>query len=177
MQLTLEICTLASLDDLAVISRKTFVDAFEKDNSPEDFKHYLDEAFDKEVLKRQLANNDSSFYFVFADGALAGYFKLNRNQAQTDLKLPESIELERIYVLQDFQGNNIGQWMLNEIKKISIERQKEFIWLGVWENNLKAISFYNKNGFVKFGMHPYYVGNDKQMDWLMRCDLINFNAK
>ena len=171
MFLRLYRCTRASLDDLVEISRKTFIDAFKKDNDPEDFKNYIDRAFDNANLLNQLTDKDSFFYFVYADELLAGYFKLNRDKAQTDINLPESMELERIYVLEQFQNLRIGQWMLNEACKIALDMQKEFVWLGVWEKNIKAIRFYKKNGFSKFGKHPYYIGRDKQIDWLMRFDL------
>lgn len=169
MRLRLQKCTPADLDLLAKISRKTFVDAFEKANNPIDFKNYTNQAFSHDSLLRELDNTDTSFYFVFKDTHLSGYFKLNENQSQTDLKSKETIELERIYVLQNFQGQQIGKWILNRVKKIAFEKQKKFLWLGVWEENGKAIKFYEKHGFSKFAKHPYYIGNDKQTDWLMRC--------
>ncbi len=100
MELRLEKCSLSGLDELVHLSRKTFEDAFEKDNDPEDFKAYIEFAFDREKLKEELTSKDSHFFFAFVDNALAGYFKLNQNQNQTDLKLGESMELERIYVLE-----------------------------------------------------------------------------
>lgn len=171
MQLHFQECTHADLNTLVEITRKTFVDAFEKDNDPEDFNTYIDKAFDKNNIEQQLGNPDSIFYFVYKDEVLSGYFKLNEHAAQTDIKSEESIELERIYVLQDFQGQKIGQWMLKEVVNLARSMQKEFLWLGVWEKNSRAIAFYENNGFSKFGKHPYYIGKDKQMDWLLRIDL------
>ncbi|MBT8300610.1 MAG: GNAT family N-acetyltransferase, partial [Maribacter sp.] len=108
---------------------------------------------------------------------LVGYLKLNVNEAQSDLKGEDSIELERIYVVREFQGKGIGKEMLAYAKRLAAKTTKAFLWLGVWERNKGAIKFYKQNGFSKFGMHPYYVGKDKQMDWLMRFDLINFNEE
>lgn len=172
MRLRLLKCDLGSLDKLILISRKTFVEAFEKDNDPKDFRAYVDMAFDREKLQNELSNRNSFFYFMYSGEILTGYFKLNIDQAQTDLKLPEAIELERIYVLQEFQGQKIGQSMLQEAMHIARKKKKEFLWLGVWEKNTRAITFYKNNGFSKFGKHPYYIGKDKQMDWLMRCDVL-----
>ncbi len=168
MQLQYKKCTLNNLDELVAISKNTFITAFEKDNNPEDFKAYIDVAFEKNHIKKQLENPDSSFYFVFKSGQCVGYFKLNENTAQTDIKLDETIELERIYVLQEFQGQQIGSCMLQEAIKMAFERGKKYIWLGVWEKNRAAIRFYQKYGFSKFDTHPYYIGKDKQTDWLMR---------
>lgn len=173
MQLRLQKCKPTDLDLLVKISRKTFEDAFEKANEPIDFKNYTDQAFSRDTLLRELNNTDTSFYFVFKDIHLSGYFRLNENQAQTDLKSKETIELERLYVLENFQGQQIGKWMLDEVKQIAFEKQKEFLWLGVWEENGKAIKFYEKHGFSKFAKHPYYIGKDKQTDWLMRYAIKN----
>ena len=174
MQLYFQKCTSSDLDKLVEISKKTFVDAFEKDNDPEDFYTYIDKAFEKSHIEQQLQNEDSTFCFVYMADVLAGYFKLNENAAQTDINSEETIELERIYVLKEFQGRQIGKQMLYEAIALAIKKGKTFIWLGVWQNNKEAIRFYEKHGFVKFGTHPYYIGKDKQTDWLMRLDLINF---
>ncbi|TFG76622.1 MAG: GNAT family N-acetyltransferase [Flavobacteriales bacterium] len=176
MELRLERCGLNGLNELVHLSRKTFKDAFEKDNDPEDFKAYMEVAFDREKLKGELSSKDSYFFFAYVDDVLAGYIKLNQNQNQTDIKLLQSMELERIYVSEPYQGKKIGEWLLAKAKQITAEREKTFLWLGVWEKNAKAIAFYQRHGFVKFGTHPYYIGKDEQTDWLMRFDLINFNA-
>lgn len=174
MQLRFQKCSLADLDNLVEISRRTFEEAFEKDNDPEDFKSYIDKAFEKSNIASELKNSSSSFYFVYKEGHLTGYFKLNVENAQTDIKSEESIELERIYVLQQFQGQRIGEHILQEAVKLASQLKKKYMWLGVWKKNTDAIRFYQKHGFVKFGTHPYYIGKDEQTDWLMRYDLTNF---
>ncbi len=171
MSLSLEKCTKASLDALVYLSRKTFIDAFEAVNNPKDFKTYIDFAFNKDKIEKELICEDSDFYFVRRKEEVVGYFKINWNEAQTDIRLPESMELERIYVLESFQGQQIGEWILEEVKKIALRMRKQFVWLGVWQKNLAAIKFYERHGFVKFSTHPYYIGADKQTDWLMRCDI------
>ena len=171
MQLRFQKCALSDKELLIEISKTTFVDAFEKDNDPEDFKAYINVAFAKENILNQLKNQDVDFYFVFKNEELVGYIKLNENDAQTDIKSEKAIELERIYVLQQFQGKQIGKLMLHKAIKIASEKHKEYIWLGVWEKNLDAIRFYEKFGISKFDTHPYYIGKDKQIDWLMRYEL------
>ncbi len=164
-------CNVAHLDELVRISKTTFVDAFEKGNKPEDFRTYIEDAFDKSTIERQLNNKDSKFYFVYKEEHLAGYFKLNESETQTEFKTEHSIELERIYILKKFQGQQLGAYILREVQNMGILGNKKFIWLGVWQKNKRAIRFYEKHGFVKFGTHPYFIGQDKQTDWLMRLEL------
>ena len=51
------------------------------------------------------------------------------------------------------------------------QKGKKYIWLGVWEKNKKAISFYQKHGFYKIGTHEFVIGDDVQIDYIMRRDL------
>lgn len=171
MLLKLHKCTPNELGLLLQIARKTFADAFEKDNDPENFKAYFEAAFTTKQLLSELNDPNSSFYLVYFNDGLAGYFKVNLNKEPADFKLGKAMELERIYVLEIYHGQKIGVWILDQVKKMAHEASNQFLWLGVWENNGRAIAFYEGNGFKKFGMHPYYIGADKQMDFLMRFDL------
>ncbi|WP_431126813.1 GNAT family N-acetyltransferase [Flagellimonas flava] len=164
-------CTLSDLDALIQISKDTFIAAFEEENEPEDFREYIASAFSREQVQKELLNVDSQFYFVFENMDLVGYFKVNNGQAQTDVKDNNSLELERIYVVDGHQGKGIGAWMLQQIINLAKHNGMAYVWLGVWEHNPGAIRFYQKHGFTKFGTHPYYIGNDKQTDWLLRLML------
>jgi len=172
MNLSFEICTLEHLDMLTEISRNTFITAFEKHNDPDDFKNYMDSVFNKASIKAELLKPNVMFYFVYLDEELVGYFKLNENDAQNEQFEKPSIELERIYILETFQGKQIGKQML--LKTIDIAKSKgvAFLWLGVWKKNLSAFRFYERYDFKTFDSHPYYIGKDKQTDWLMKLDFI-----
>lgn len=58
-------------------------------------------------------------------------------------------------------------------KAIEIAKQKRvaFIWLGVWEENLRAINFYKKNGFIEFDKHIFSLGQEEQTDIMMKLKL------
>ncbi|MDO9037213.1 MAG: GNAT family N-acetyltransferase [Lutibacter sp.] len=172
MNLSFKKCTLKNLDELINISRITFINAFEKDNNQEDFNNYMNSALSKETIEVELLNPNSIFYFTYFNNALVGYFKLNENDAQTEQYNQNTIELERIYVLNQFQGQQIGKHMLSKTIEIAKAKKHSFLWLGVWEKNTAAIRFYERYGFVKFATHYYYIGNDKQTDWLMKLNLI-----
>jgi ribosomal protein S18 acetylase RimI-like enzyme len=102
---------------------------------------------------------------------LAGYIKLNESEAQTDINDPNSMELERIYLKQPYQGKGLGKTLLNYAVNIAAENDKLYIWLGVWEKNTKAIQFYKRNGFYKIDTHPFIMGSEEQTDFIMKKDL------
>ena len=78
-------------------------------------------------------------------GQLVGYLKINWGSAQTENQQNNSLEIERIYVLDKFHGNQFGQKLLEVALHMSKEKAVDYVWLGVWEHNSKAIHFYQKN--------------------------------
>jgi ribosomal protein S18 acetylase RimI-like enzyme len=171
MEIHFKKCLHDDLTTLQALSRRTYDVTFRHLNTPDNMKAYLDEAFSTEKLRGELQNEESAFYFLYADGTLAGYLKLNESGAQTDLNDPASLELERIYVSPEFQGKGLGGVLMDKALEIAGQRKKAYIWLGVWEKNGKAIAFYKKNGFFEAGKHTFVMGDDVQSDFVMRKDL------
>jgi diamine N-acetyltransferase len=161
-------CNHEDLDVLQVISIETFNDTFKEQNSPKNMKAYLDKAFNTKQLQSELSNDSSAFYFIYSDDKLAGYLKININEAQSEKMTDESLEVERIYIRKDFQKEGLGKHLMNEAIKIALLRNKKIIWLGVWEKNLKAIEFYKKNGFVQTGVHSFHMGDEEQKDLIFK---------
>lgn len=172
MNLIFKTCELSDLECLTNISRQTFIDAFEKDNNPEDFKSYVDAAFNLEEIRKELLDENSEFYLIYQDDNLVAYFKLCEFEAQAENMGKTAIELSRIYVLQDFQGQTLGKQILQYIINIAKSKRKTTLWLGVWQKNFKAVRFYERHGFEIFNTHSFYIGTDQQTDWLMRLDLV-----
>ena len=164
-------CKAENLESLAKLSEKTFKDAFEKDNNPDDFEEYINKAFSVDKLRKEIHNPNSTFYFIYLGGTNVGYFKINVDDAQSDINDKNAMELERIYILNEFQGNKLGGWAVERVMELAKNGKKRYVWLGVWERNERAITFYERFGFKKFGKHSFYIGSDKQTDWLMRYDL------
>jgi len=172
MSLRFHLCNLDDLDQLVWISASTFNEVFAPVNTVENMKEYLEKAFSHQQLKSELTNINSAFYFCYHQDKLAGYFKINKEDAQLEKFEEKSMELERIYVLQEFRSQKIGQKMLDKAIEKGREYRANFIWLGVWENNHRAIKFYERNGFERFSQHSFLLGTDLQTDNLMRFYLI-----
>ena len=74
-------------------------------------------------------------------------------------------------MLEKYHGMKIGQALFDKALKIAQDRKSEYLWLGVWEHNQKAIKFYKKNGFIEFGKHIFKLGTEKQTDIMLKLDL------
>ena len=152
---------------LQEISYETFNETFKNQNSPENMTSYLEKAFRIEQLKTELKNTSSQFFFVFVYNEIAGYLKINTDNAQSEAMGAESLEVERIYVKSQYQKLGLGQKLFNKAIDVSQELNKKKIWLGVWEKNQNAIAFYKRNGFVQTGAHSFYMGEEEQIDFIM----------
>lgn len=163
--------TLAEITQLQKIGRQTFFETFSAGNTEENMKKYLEEGFSIEKLTGELTDPNCAFYFALIDNAVIGYLKLNFGASQTELKDNKALEIERIYVLQAFHGKKVGQILYEKAIQIAKQTHAAYVWLGVWEENPRAINFYKKNGFVEFDKHIFKLGDDEQTDIMMKLQL------
>ncbi|MGO4731244.1 GNAT family N-acetyltransferase [Paenibacillus sp. 2KB_22] len=167
MTIRIELCTIEHVCELQEISYETFNETFEAQNSPENMNAYLEKAFNREQLETELSNAESQFLFVYVNNKIAGYMKVNINDAQSEKMGAESLEIERIYIRKEFQKHGLGKVLLHKAIEMATEHHKTSIWLGVWEKNENAIAFYEKMGFVQTGAHAFCMGDEEQIDLIM----------
>jgi len=163
--------TLTEIEQLQAIGKQTFFETFADVNTEENIQKYLEEGFTLDKLTAELENPYSEFYFAKLDNRVIGYLKINFGEAQTELKEKNALEIERIYVLKEFHGKKVGQILYDKALDIAKQKDLEYLWLGVWEENPKAINFYKKNGFVEFDKHIFKLGDDEQTDIMMKLIL------
>jgi ribosomal protein S18 acetylase RimI-like enzyme len=165
--------TLSDWETLQKIGRQTFEETFSVSNSAENMRSYLEESFSKEKVTAELNDKNAAFYFAVTNEEVVGYLKVNFGDSQTELKDSKGLEIERIYVSKEFHGKSVGQLLYDKALEIAKQQNAAYVWLGVWEENPRAISFYKKNGFVEFDKHIFKLGNDEQTDIMMKLHLSN----
>jgi ribosomal protein S18 acetylase RimI-like enzyme len=164
----------ANLEDLIsiqIVGKQSFIETFTDNNTPENIEKYLQESFNTAQITLEINNPDSLFYLAFWENEPIGFLKVNLGGAQTESLYKNTLEIQRIYVLKAFHGKKIGQLLLDKAIEIAKQHLVDYIWLGVWEENHKALHFYNKNGFVNFDKHIFILGNDQQTDLIMKLEI------
>ena len=156
---------------LQQIGRQTFSETFAESNTAENMAKYLEEAYSYEKLSAELNDPNSIFYFAMMNQNVIGYLKLNMGGSQTELKDNDALEIERIYVLKDFHGKKVGQLLFDKAIEIAKAQHVAYVWLGVWEENKRALHFYTKNGFIEFDQHVFVLGDEAQTDIMMKLEL------
>lgn len=173
----LQKCTLDQVQLLQHLAIKTYQETFANSNSDALLQKYYKASLNLPLLSSQLQNKDSEFYFVYLTDEdkqqhkPAGFLKLNIDTAQTDLLDPTALEIEKIYISKQFIGKGLGTKMINFAIEKAKFHHKKYLWLGVWESNYSALTFYKKKGFTKFSQHDFDMGGDIQRDLLFKINI------
>ena len=163
--------SLLDLESIQKIGKQTFMETFAAVNTAKNIADYLEKSFNIQQLTFELNHPESQFYLAIFEQEVIGYLKINFGKAQTESINDKALEIHRIYVLKEFHGKKVGQLFINQVMKIVQNHPVEYIWLGVWEENHRAIAFYAKNGFTVFDKHIFTLGDDVQTDLLMKYQI------
>lgn len=150
----------SEVDLLRAFGESTFRETFQAQNSKENLDAYLAKSFSLANVQAQLAASTSEFYFATVDGEVLGYLKLNHSD--------QGLEIERIYVKGFAQGQRIGKALFEFSLNLSKSRESTWLWLGVWQENVKAVEFYKRQGMEVFDTRQFQLGSELQDDFLMR---------
>ncbi len=153
---------------VADLSRQTFYDAFAAFNTKDDMDKFMNEQFTREKLMAEVSAERNIFFLAFDEQKVVGYAKMRESVNPNQLRDFNALEIARIYATNQSIGKGVGSALMQRCLDYAVTMKKEVIWLGVWENNQRAIDFYIKWGFEKFGEHEFVLGNDVQKDLLMK---------
>lgn len=164
-------CNEKDIDVLVSLGIKTFRDTFDEFNSPENMMLYINKSFNRKTIEQDLKNPEI-VYFLALDGRTpVGYAKIKISPLPEGPAESPALEIERLYARKDYHGKKVGYMLMKTCLAFAKKKGVSVVWLGVWENNARAISFYEKNGFARFGQQTFMLGNDAQTDWLMKSEL------
>lgn len=155
---------------LAVFAAEAFVDTFGADNTPEDMTSYLGTAFGEAQQLAELGDAACTVLLAERDGALAGYAMLRDDALPgggSSAQLSNAIEIARLYAGKRWIGTGVGATLMQSCLGRAAARGREWIWLGVWEHNARAIAFYARWGFADVGSQHFQLGADLQTDRIM----------
>ncbi|MDB5242103.1 MAG: family N-acetyltransferase [Spirosoma sp.] len=159
---------------LTNLAATTMREAFGPPHNPAELvEEYIASAITQRILETELQDLRSWFFLVLADNDTAvGYAKLCKHTPPRRMPLPHrrnAIEIQRIYLLQNQIGQGQGSQLMNHCLDWARRAGYGAVWLGVWERNDRALAFYQKMGFERFGYHFFLFGSERQRDfWLYK---------
>ena len=126
--------------------------------SPWSAQSYLDEIRNpKAIMLRLVGEDNSTCGFVVGRQVAGGVI-----EATTDA------EIYNIAIDAAQQGNGYGQILFDAFLSVCGKRNVRTLWLEVRESNQKAISFYEKNGFLRVQTRNNFYQNPREAALLMR---------
>jgi ribosomal protein S18 acetylase RimI-like enzyme len=153
--------------DIARVGRASFLETFAHSCSEKDMQDFLDETYTAEALTKEILNINRCYFVATIGGALVGFSSLCLDSNEPAVEAyPNRVEFQRLYVDSNQHGKGIAKILMETTLDLARGLGKEHIWLGVWEENRKAMRFYEKMGYKVVGEHIFMVGNDKQLDWI-----------
>ena len=156
---------------IADLSRQTFYETYAVYNTKEDMDKFMNEQFTKQTLMKEVTTVGNIFLLAYADNVVKGYVRLRESKNPEELGNINAIEIARIYACTNMIGKGVGSALMQKSIDVAKEKGKQIIWLAVWKKNQRAIDFYTRWGFEKFGEHDFILGNDLQSDWMMKKNI------
>lgn len=152
---------------LAQLAQATFKAAFSHSCNDHDMALYCESNFTATIQLKEILDTNIVTLLVFLNNELVGFAQVGLDSFNKYLKVEQQMELKRIYFVNKYHGSGLASKLMTEIHKIWSNSNAQCIWLGVWEDNSKAIAFYHKYGFRIVGEHIFQLGQDPQRDLIM----------
>jgi ribosomal protein S18 acetylase RimI-like enzyme len=125
--------------------------------SKKDIDKYVAENFSEENFKSELENPENEYYLIYYQDKIAGFSKIIFNSENENITAKNVALMSRLYLLEEFYGLGLGKELFNFNVKLSKQNKQKGIWLAVWVENPRAITFYKKIGFKKVGNYNFKI--------------------
>jgi len=156
---------------LTAFARLTFVETYERLNSPSDTNLHLDEFYYEGRQREELINPNMCTLLALVHSELVGFAQLEKGVVPQCIEAEGAVGLKRYYVKSNWHGKGIAAPLLSAAVGAARLMNATHLWLTVWDQNLRAIAFYHKVGFKQVGSCTFVVGSDPQNDSVMALDL------
>jgi ribosomal protein S18 acetylase RimI-like enzyme len=157
---------------LATLGRESFCAAFEHLYSEANLNLFLQQAYAEDVVAAEIAD-ESVVHCLADDGTrLLGYCKMRHPSWYAEHSDAENpIALGQLYTQPDLTGRGVGaalmDWAIDEARN----RGCDAIQLSVWSENHGAQRFYQRYGFRKIADIEFWVGTQRDEEFLFELGL------
>jgi len=153
---------------IAYIGRTAFRKAFALlFNSCAELEEYLDYTYGVDKIASSLRKANNVYFLATVDGLPVGFAKVKRHSLNDQLDSVFQAELQKLYVLKEYQGCGVGQALMDAVARFVSSFEPDCLWLDTYVGNERAIRFYERNGFQKAGTHHFTIGTQTFEYFLM----------
>lgn len=167
MDITVRCGTPVDARPLADLAARIFLETYAAQNRPDDMALHVSRAYGESQQQAELANPAMTTVLAEVDGRLAGYAQLRASAVPDCVTGDRPLELWRFYVAAPWHGRGVAHALMRKVELEARARESHTLWLGVWESNERAKSFYRNCGFRDVGSQVFVLGTDAQTDRIM----------
>ena len=168
MHISFEPIGVEQVIQLREVAYSSFLAAYAGQIPNELMLEYLDSTHSPEVLASEIARADTNYFFIYADGKVAGFVMLEYPQSHPALEPDPAVFIHRIYLLPAYWDKGLGGRMMDFCEDFARRADAEWLWLQVWQENARALKFYFKVGFEDFARTDFILGDVVHDDLLLR---------
>jgi ribosomal protein S18 acetylase RimI-like enzyme len=161
---------------LASLAERTFRATFTVSNTPEKMDTHCAKSYGAAVQAREIADPRMRTLVCEDDGTLIGYGQLRWDAPQACVPAKYPARIQRLYVDAGFHGTGVAHALMSALLATAAAGGADQVWLGVWEQNPRALAFYRKFGFTVVGEHTFQFGNETQSDLVLSRPVHAANA-
>ncbi len=159
-----------SLDSLAehlsVLATKVFIESYSLYGHPLGMlENFASEHFNLSCFENDLNSPEIHFILLHENKELLGFCRLDADLPPSKKNLGH---IARLYLSDTVQGKGFGSRMLKATEDFATKLGYDGIWLTVYDQNVGAIKFYKRHGYLHDGFQIWshshggidYVDND-----------------
>ncbi len=175
---TIHIST-ATADDavqVAACAAVTFPLACPPDSPPEDIDRYIATQLSAERFAAFIAAPGHTVLCIRDGDRIAGYSMVVLDQPVDEdvlaaLSISPTVELSKFYVHPDHHGRGSATALMSATLDLASRSGLPGVWLGVNQENVRAIRFYTKSGFQRVGTKRFQLGDRFEDDFILEQPL------
>ncbi|OYU97283.1 MAG: hypothetical protein CFE21_03040 [Bacteroidetes bacterium B1(2017)] len=151
---------------LAELGSSTFYEAFGKFHTQSDMDAYTSKTYNLKAMEANLTASDISYFVSYDSKKDLGYIKL-LHDVKIEGLIGKTMELEKIYIRQEAYGTGVANALMEKAIEESNTAKCQNLFLGVWNENVRALAFYKKWGFEIFSTRTFQLGDTLCNDYLL----------
>lgn len=164
---------LSDAKKLAELAERTFRSTFAAQNTDENMDMYCQSSYGEVIQAEEISSSECESIVVEYKQDLIAYAQMRWGMPPECVSANEPGEIQRLYVDKIWHGKGLAQELMMACLDKMKKRHSDVVWLGVWEENPRAISFYRKFNFKEVGNHIFSLGQDPQKDIIMAHRMTN----
>jgi ribosomal protein S18 acetylase RimI-like enzyme len=164
----------ATRDDAAALAdfwRDTFLATFGHLYASADARTFVARSYGADIQAAELGAPQARCRLAFDAGRLIGAAKVGAFKLPIAPEGARPLELHQLYVLEEAKGTGVAAALMDWAIATARGAGAEALYLGVYQQNVRAQRFYARFGFTIVGEYLFEVGEARDPEWIMRAAL------